>query len=34
MEERLARCLLLLLQAEMTTAPANGPARRARKRGT
>ena len=32
MEERLSRCLLLLLQAEMTAAPANGPARHARKR--
>ena len=32
MEERLASCLLLLLQAEMTAAPANGPARHTRKR--
>jgi hypothetical protein len=32
MEERLSRCLLLLLQAEMTAAPANGPARHTRKR--
>ena len=32
MEERLANCLLLLLQAEMTAAPANGPARQSRKR--
>ena len=32
MEERLASCLLLLLQAEMTAAQANGPARHARKR--
>ena len=32
MEERLAGCLLLLLQAEMTAPQANGPARHARKR--
>jgi hypothetical protein len=32
MEERLSNCLLLLLQAEMTAALANGPARHARKR--
>jgi hypothetical protein len=32
MEEWLSRCLLLLLQAEMTAALANGPARHARKR--
>jgi hypothetical protein len=32
MEERLSRCLLLLLQAEMTAVLANGPARHARKR--
>jgi AcrR family transcriptional regulator len=31
MEERLAGCLLLLLQAEMTAPPANGPARKRRK---
>ena len=32
MEERLASCLLLLLQAELTAALANGPARHSRKR--
>jgi hypothetical protein len=32
MEERLGHCLLLLLQAEMTAAPAKGPTRQARKR--
>jgi hypothetical protein len=32
MEERLASCLLLLLQAEMPAAAENGPARHARKR--
>ena len=32
MEERLGHCLLLLLQAEMTAAPAKGSTRHARKR--